>query len=436
MNGSARSGSGQGAPWGLAALLFLANSFSFVDRMVLTLLVEPIKADLEVSDTQISLLHGLAFASFYALAGLPLGYLADRSHRPRLMAIGATIWSAMTLATGLARSFPLMFAARAGVAVGEATLSPSAVSLLRDRFAPGLAARAIGIFQAGIFVGSALALILGGQILTVADRLPWPLAGLAPWRVVFVVAGLPGLVIAALMLTLREPRGVSIPADGSAPRVGAALGYVRANLRTIGWYIGGATAITILAYGVLSWMPTVLIRVHGMTQQSVGLTLGLGNLLCGVGGVLTSAWALDKALARGRRTAPAELLLLACGLLGVATVVFALAPTIAFALPAAAVLIFTQSLPYGIISASLAELVPAHLRGQIVALYLLISNLAGLTLGPLIVALFTDRLFADPSKVGLSLALLPVVTLPLACGFLLACRSALGSLHLSHEPAR
>ncbi|WP_397589994.1 MFS transporter [Sphingorhabdus sp.] len=416
--------------WGLAVLLFAANSFSFVDRMILTLLVEPIKADLGVSDTMISLLHGLAFALFYALAGLPLGWLADRAHRPRLIATGATLWSVMTIATGLARTFPAMFAARAGVAVGEATLSPSAISLLSDRFPPDKSARAIGLFQSGIFVGSALALILGGQLLGLAGQLPAPVGNMEPWRAVFVVAGLPGLVIALLVLFVAEPRarqdeGV-LRTDSSLL---SAVHHVRIHFRTLGLYILGATVVTVLAYGVLAWMPTVLVRVHAQSQQQVGLALGVANLVLGPAGVLLSAWLLDTARRNKKAAAPATLLLACCLLLGVATAAFSFAPDPTVAIAAASLLIFAQSLPYGIISAALSGLAPPGLRGQIVALYLLISNLAGLTLGPLIVATFTDRLFGKPEMVHMSLALLPLVTLPFAVAALLTCRAGLLDLH-------
>lgn len=416
-------------PWGLALLLFAANSFSFVDRMVLTLLVEPIKADLGLSDTEVSLLHGLAFALFYALAGLPLGWLADRSNRPRLIAAGATIWSAMTIATGLAKSFPAMFAARAGVAVGEATLSPSAISLLTDRFPATHAARAIGLFQSGIFVGSALALIMGGQLLTLAAQLPAPLSEMAPWRAVFIVAGLPGLAIALAMLFVHDGRRtVSGPASRSASSMQSAVGYVRGHFRVLGLFILGATGITILAYGVGAWAPSVLIRVHGFTQAQAGLTLGLANLICGPAGVVLSAWALDRARKRGQSSAPATLLIVCGALLGLATLGFALAPDSASVTVLSAILILTQSLPYGIISAALAALAPQQLRGQIVALYLLVSNLAGLTLGPLIVATLTDRVFGDPAMVYASLALLPLVVVPLALIPLFGCWRALVEL--------
>lgn len=417
--------------WSLAVLLFAANSFSFVDRMVLTLLVDPIKADLGVSDTMISLLHGLAFAAFYAIAGLPLGWLADRTHRPRLMAAGAALWSIMTMLTGLARTFPAMFAARAGVAIGEATLSPSAISLLTDRFPPEKSARAIGLFQSGIFVGSALALILGGQLLGLVGTLPAPLDTLEPWRAVFVVAGLPGLGIALLMLFVTEPRAINTKPPVAQPII-EAVQHVRAHFPILGFYILGATAVTVLAYGVLAWMPSVLVRVHGQTQQQAGLALGLANLFCGPTGVLLSAWVLDSARLKGKADAPASLLIACCMLLGAATLAFSLAPGAEFALATAVLLIFAQSLPYGIISAALSGLAPPAMRGQIVALYLLVSNLAGLTLGPLIVATFTDRLFGRPEMVHMSLALLPLVTLPVALLALFSCRNALRALGEGH----
>lgn len=410
------------APWGLAILLLAANSLSFVDRMLLTLLVGPIRAELGISDTAISLLHGLAFASFYALAGLPLGRLADSWRRPQLMAIGVMLWSLMTSACGLAANFAVMFAARTGVAVGEASLSPAAISLLSERFPKTLAARAIAVFQSGIFVGTALAMLGGGLLLAwlehaaIANIVP----SLSPWRLVFILTGVPGLFIAALLLFIHEPR--STAAVAPAPiSFRAAMAYIFSHARLYGGHFLAFTAITILAYGSISWMASALVRTHDLSTSDAGLLLGIALLIAGPLGVMSSGALVDILAKKHVASGPMITALISVVVLAVAVPMYALAPSLDAARYAAFGLAFAQSFPYGVASASLAMIAPPALRGQLVALYLMISNLVGLTLGPLLVALMTDYYFHNDSAVGQSLALLPLLTTPLALAGILIC---------------
>lgn len=411
------------APWGLALLLLAANSLSFVDRMLLTLLVGPIRTELAISDTQISLLHGLAFASFYALAGLPLGRLADTWHRPRLMATGIALWSVMTSACGFAANFGLMFAARTGVAVGEASLSPAAISLLSERFPSTMAARAIAVFQSGIFVGTALSMLGGGLLLGwfQAHPLPGPLAELSPWRSVFVIVGAPGLLIALCLLLVREPREGRLQLPGVHTSLQGTLAHVFRAGRLYGGHFLAFTAITILAYGSISWMPSVLVRVHGIATPEAGLLLGVALLVAGPLGVMSSGILVDALAKRKIASGPMLATLVSVALLAIAVPAYALAPSLEAVRIAAFGLAFAQSFPYGIASASLAMVAPPALRGQLVALYLMISNLIGLTLGPLLVAVMTDNYFRDDNSVGLSLALLPLLTTPLALAGVALC---------------
>jgi len=411
------------APWGLALLLLVANAMSFVDRMLLTLMVAPVRADLGISDTAISLLHGFAFAAFYAAAGLPLGRMADRGNRSRLMAAGVTAWSAMTMSCGFALNFGSLFLARIGVAVGEASLSPAAVSLISERFARPLVSRAIAVFQSGIFIGMALAMLGGGAMLQWFEANPatGPFEGFPPWRMAFITIGAPGLLVAALLLFVREPRRDGAGADRPPTSTRMALGYVRQHARMYAGHFLAFTAITVLAYGSLSWMATVLVRGHGVPTPVAGFKLGLALLVAGPLGVIASGILADSFAKRRLASGPMLTALVSVLLLAVATPTFALAPDLQFALAAAFLLAFAQSFPYGIASASLAVVTPDAYRGQVTALYLMISNLFGLTLGPLAVALMTDRVFMNDESVGLSLALLPLATTPLALAGLALC---------------
>ncbi len=407
------------APWSLAILLMLANTLSFIDRTLLTLLVAPIRADLGVSDTIISLLHGITFAALYAVLGLPLGRWADRGDRPRLMAGGVALWSGMTAASGLASTVAGLAVARAGVAVGEAALAPAAVSLLSDRMPRGMVARAIAIFQSGIFVGSAAALFIGGALLRTlehADRSAFGLlSSYAPWRLVFLIVGAPGVLLAVLLLFVSEPRrGVATAHRPPAVSLGETLRFLHDNRHVYGWHVIGFTAITMLAYGAMAWMPSVLVRTHGVSTATAGLALGAVLLVAAPLGVMVSGALVDRALAQGRGDGPMRVALGGVALLALAVPAFALAPSFTAAIIADVPLAFGLGFPYGIASGALALITPVHFRGQVVAIYLLVSNLIGLSTGPLLIALGTDHLFHRDAAVRYSLALLPLLTVPIA----------------------
>jgi MFS family permease len=416
--------------WGLAVLLLVANTFSFIDRTLLTLLVAPIRAELGVSDTVISLLHGLSFAALYAVMGLPLGRWADRGDRPRLMASGVALWSGMTAASGAAGSVLTLAVARAGVAIGEAALAPAAVSLLAERLPRHRVARGIAVFQSGIFLGSAAALAVGGGVLRWlehADRSGLgPFATMSPWRVVFWMVGTPGLLVALALWFVREPRRDGNreghrAADRTAPSplpLRALLAALQTHRAAYVAHLVAFTAITMLAYGVMAWMPTVLVRRHGIPTASAGLWLGSLLLVAGPLGVVASGALVDAGLAREDGEAPLRAARQGALLLGASVVAYALAPSLGLALACFVPLAFALGFPYGIASGALALITPAPLRGQVTALYLLISNLLGLSLGPLLVALATDHLFHRDSAVHLSLALLPMLLVPIAVGAL------------------
>jgi MFS family permease len=211
--------------WYALGVLFVVYLVNFVDRQILSILANDIKADLDLTDADLGFLYGTAFAIFYALFGIPLGRLADGWNRTRLLAIGLALWSAMTALSGLARNGGMLAAARVGVGVGEATASPCAYSLIADWFPPRLRGTAIGLYSAGLFVGSGLSLLLGGAIVE-SWNAAWPDGGplgLAGWQAAFLAVGLPGLLLALWVLSLREPargasEGLVAPGDPQALR--------------------------------------------------------------------------------------------------------------------------------------------------------------------------------------------------------------------------
>ncbi|MGQ0648574.1 MAG: spinster family MFS transporter [Gemmatimonadaceae bacterium] len=402
--------------WYVVGVLTLAYVSSLIDRQIVNLLVAPIRRDLGISDTQISLLMGLSFAVFYTLLGLPIGRLADAHSRRGIMAWGVAVWSIMTALCGLARTFGQFFMARVGVGVGEAALSPSAYSLLTDCFPKERLSTALSVYSSGIYVGGGLALIIGGLVINavgVAGSWTLPIVGdVPPWRSVFFIVGLPGLLIALLFLTVREParRGATaLP----VPMAEVAR-YVRDNLRTFGGHHVGMACISLAAYAANSWIPSVFVRSYGWSLPRIGLVYGMTIMCCGTLGVLAGGHHADRGLRQGRLDAKFRTCLVsAVGMLACA-VLLGVAPNALIAAVCVAPLTFFQAFAYGAAAAAVQELTPNRMRAQVSAFYLLVVNIIGLGLGPTAVALLTDYVFHDDAAVRASLTTVIVASLVMA----------------------
>ncbi|MFQ5636261.1 MAG: MFS transporter, partial [Gammaproteobacteria bacterium] len=221
-----------GKAWYAVSILVVAFIFSFIDRIIIALLVEPIKRDLGISDFGIGMLQGLAFAVFYALVGIPIGRWADRYSRRWIIGVGIFLWSVMTAGCGLAKNFWQLFLARVGVGVGEAALSPAAYSMISDYFPRHKLGRALGVYQAGAFVGAGLSFLVGGLVIRYvmgAEGLSLPLIGeVRPWQMVFFAVGFPGIAVALLMRTVGEPeRRGKLAGHGQDSAVAEVLRSVR-----------------------------------------------------------------------------------------------------------------------------------------------------------------------------------------------------------------
>src|SRR5215475_4822666 len=205
--------------WYVVFVLMVCYTLSFIDRQILGMLVDPIKRDFEISDTSVGLLQGLAFVAFYTIMGLPVGWLVDRYSRRTIIAVGVFFWSLMTAVCAMAGNFWALFAARTGVGVGEATLAPSAMSMTSDYFPKERLGGALSVYAMGIFIGSGLALIVGGEVVARVSGMPEvgvPIIGqIASWRLTFLIVGLPGLLVALLVYTVREPLRRNLLRTGS-----------------------------------------------------------------------------------------------------------------------------------------------------------------------------------------------------------------------------
>lgn len=405
--------------WYVVAVLMLAYVCSFVDRQVMALMVPAIRRDLGISDTQMSLLMGLSFALFYSFLGLPIARLADRTSRRRIIAWGIAVWSVMTALCGAARNYGQLFLARMGVGVGEAALSPPAYSLIADYFPKDRLGTAIGVYSLGIYLGSGLAMMLGGWVTgRVTEAAMWtlPLIGdIRPWQAVFVVLGLPGLILALWVGTLREPtRGAMSGGTSAAPLpLAEVVRYIKRHRRAFLGHNLGFACIAMVNYGWAYWVPTWLQRVHGWTAQHVGLYYGLWTATFGVMGVVAGGWLGDRMARSGKADAKIRVGLI--GLTGelLAGLLFLLAPTAAMEwalIPST----FFASFGFGAAAAAIQEISPVPMRAQTAALYLFVINLVGQTLGPFFVAGLTDYVYQDEMRIGSSLLVVTVAGLAAA----------------------
>jgi len=418
-----------GYAWYVVLILFLTYVVSFLDRQILTLLVEPIKADLEISDTMVSLLHGFTFAIFYTLFGLPLGRMADHHNRTRMIMGGVALWSAMTAACGFARNALMLFGARVGVAVGEATLSPSAYSIISDYFPRGKRGRAISLYSLGIFVGAGMAYIFGGLVAEFATQSVQSgsalLSRFRPWQLTFVITGSLGLPVLAMMLTVREPARQECIGDGqSRLPLKAVFAYLRRHWWVYTAMLVGNAFIALANYALFAWIPAYYIRVFDYTPREIGITFGSIILVFGTAGLLLGGILADARYRRGRLGAHYNL---AVGLtaLGIVPAMLMLAGMgEVMQLVWVAGLVFFGSVSTALVPTATQLITPNELRGQMTAIYLLLTTLIGLGLGPTVVALLVDYHFQDTMAVGRALAMTLCGTLVIAVSIMAAGRSS------------
>lgn len=402
--------------WYVVAVLLAAYTLSFIDRMILSLLVGPIRADLGISDLQMSLLMGFAFAIFYSALGIPLGWLADRRPRRGLIVAGIAAWSLMTAACALTRGYVGLFLTRVGVGVGEATLSPAAYSMLGDYFPREKLGRAMAVYSIGVPLGSGIALVAGSLVVKFVTEGPpvaLPLLGeLAPWRLTFLWVGLPGLLVAALVaLTVREPKRLGEVSE--TPR-GEFMAFLKSHPAAIAAHFGGMSLVALVMYGAMAWIPQFLHRTYGMPVPQAGLWFGVATAACGACGLLLGGWMADSMYRRGYKDAHLRVIRLNAILLVPLFIGMALAPTVGIALALMIVGMLLGTIHGGVAGAALQLITPNRLRARMVALYFLVANLVGLGLGPTAIALVTDVGFGDDAALRYGLAIVTGVALPVS----------------------
>ncbi|MFN9527624.1 MAG: spinster family MFS transporter [Pseudomonadaceae bacterium] len=410
--------------WATVAILMVAYVLSFVDRQILNLLVEPIRRDLAINDTQMSLLMGLSFALFYTVCGIPLGRVADTRSRRGLIAVGILFWSAATAACGMAKMYWQFLLCRIGVGVGEAALSPAAYSLIADSFPAERRATAISVYSMGVYLGSGLAFLVGGLVIQFASAqgdVTLPVLGeVRPWQLIFLILGVAGVFFTLLMLAIKEPvrrgagAGVAVPLS----EVGR---YIRANRRTVLLHNFGFAGLAFAGYGSAAWIPTFYIRTYGWDAGQVGIVYGCIVTVFGCLGIVFGGRLADLMAKRGRSDANMRVgLYAALGALPM-VVLFPLMDSAFWASMLLAPAVFCLSMPFGVAPAAIQEIMPNSMRGQASAIYLFVITLIGLGVGPTAVALVTDFVFADDN--ALRYSLLIVTTLAVLMSIILLAKS-------------
>ena len=395
-------------------------AFNFIDRQVLVILQEPIKAELGLSDTQLGLLTGLAFAALYVVLGLPIARYADKNNRKNVVSISLIVWSAMTALSGLAQNFIHLLLARIGVGVGEAGGSPPAHSIISDYYEPQKRATALSIYSTGVYIGVGLGFIIGGVI-----------AKEYGWRIALLALGIPGMLYSLLVyFTVKKPTKGLTDKDTSAKKDLSIMQVVSLLFKKRTFvFIAFASGFQAFGnYGVGNWLPSFLSRLHGMPIDKIGITLGLIAAFCGGLGTFAGGYLTDKFQNRGIKWycwIPALAILL--NILPALYVFFGGNLTIVIVMLSLSY--FLSALYLGPSIAITHSLVPAEMRAFSSAVLFFILNAIGLGLGPLVVGFLSDYL--EPSSGTEALRWAYLVTI--ATGLISALLYYLGSRHYDGE---
>ncbi|MBU9133411.1 MFS transporter [Burkholderia multivorans] len=410
--------------WWLVIVLFCASVVSYLDRYILSLFVGPIRAELALSDTQVSVLQGAAFALFYAVMGLPFGRLVDRYTRKNLIFVGILVWSAMTLLCGVSNSFWQLFFARMGVGIGEACLGPAAFSMIADCFPHAHRGRALATYNMSNYVGVGASLLFGGLVLASLSRANGPaflhVHGVQSWRIAFVASALPGVVLAIVVLTLSEPvrTEVMLAHDATSSSDITLWAYLRARKAAFASVYGVYALTSMIGYIIVAWAPSFYMRHFHMRPADVGLSMGVIAIISGVGGCLSSGYISDRWVTNGNPGGRFRIPLIWWPIALASVVGMTQSQDAVASFGCLGILTFGSALGLSSAPAVIQDAVPNQLRGQAAALHFIFSGLIGLSLGPTAVAIITDYVFRDASLVGVSLQ---IVIVPLSLVGFVAC---------------
>ncbi len=422
---------GQSAPWYrwyVLLFLTLAGTFSIIDRQIIALMVGPLKRDLAITDGQVGLLMGLIFVGSYTLVTLPMARFADRYSRRLIMMIGIFSWSLITALSGFAKTFTQLAILRAGVGVGEATLGPASTSMLSDYFPKHRLPLALGIMSSAPFVGVALASIVGGQVIQYLEANPmsFPVVGeLRSWQALFIIVGLPGVLLAGLMVTVKEPKRLGRSAqfsnkEGDGVPMREVLGFMAERWPFFLLHFTGLLCLATIGWGLLTWNIEFLVRVHGMTKANAGLTYGLIALFFGITGSVFAGWLASYLMSRN--VPDATLRVIRWAALGIAplTIVMPLLDITWLVIFLLCPITFIMAMPAGLATSALQAVAPNELRAQMIAFYLIFVNFLSYAIGPLVIGFVSD-VFGGGTNIRYGISMLAGVLYPTAFLCLTLC---------------
>ena len=418
--------------WWMVAVLFGIYVFSWLDRLILSMLVGFIKSDLSLSDFQIGLALGPAFALSYAIFGLPVGWAADRYARRWVIFLGVIVWAGATVAGGFAGSFEMLLICRVFVGIGEAALLPAAYSLIADGFPPDRLTFATSVFQMAGKAGSAAAFGLGGAVIAFAEILhksgPAFLGQAHQWQIVMVTVGAPGFLLALLVFTFREPKrrnaAAGLPSQNARTEPDDLAAFLRRHWRLIGLMMASFSCLAICGYSMTSWVPTYIARRFAWAPAEYGPALSLMNLVAAAS-LVVNGKIVDHLYGRGMRDVHLRFYSwLVVALLPAVFLIFYVDNAYLFlALYGVVQFVTVPFMVY--ISAVMALLAPSDLRGRLIALFMFVFNILGFGAGPALVGALTDYVFHDEARLGSSLA---IVLIAGSLAALLAMRMGLRHL--------
>ena len=409
-------------------ILTLAQIFAFIDRQIPSMLVEPIKQDFNLTDSQIALLGGAAFSIFYAIMALPIGYAVDRYKRTRVLGIGIFLWSLMTALAGLANSFGRLFGARIGVAVGEAVMAPTSVSLVSDYFPENKQGKPMGIITSGVYIGIGITLLGGGFLidyLTELGGLNLPLIGyVKPWQATFMIVGVPGLFVALGAFLLTEPKRFDekVEQDNIEGRQNVFL-HINEHKKTLLPMFGGLIFMALIFYSFTFWAPTMMIRTYNISLTEAGFFLGIITIISSITGTIFAGSVVDYLRNRNYRDAPVRAAMFAVILAFPPIVLLTFVNTeIAAWICIFIYLFFISSFaPLGLLAVSGVS--RGNVKGQLAAIHAFLMMAFGLSLGPQLTAFFTDFVFTDTNKINWSISATGALVLPISALFFKASLS-------------
>lgn len=402
--------------WGSVTVFTILYIMSYADRKLLSLLVGPIQRDLHISDFQFGMLQGFAFSLLYVVAGIPIGRLVDRKPRRMIIYLGVTFWSIFTASTGYAQNFVTLFLLRCGVGVGEATLSPASYSMMSDLFPKEKVTTAIGVYGTGVTIGGGIAFVIGGSLISLINSIDGVDLGILgtfeAWQLAFVLAGVPGLLLAFLIFTVPEPRRRGVAKTSEVTSKSELWDFMRTRKAFLLYHFIGFALVGTWSFSVSSWAPAFYGRKFGISAIEMGIGLGVYTGIFGTMGAIVGSRLVDALTKRGMQDAQMRVCawaMLAAIPFGVGGFLF---PTAIGSFALLSIMQFFLMFIVGPAVGALQLATPNQLRGQISAIYLFVVSIVGFGLGPVIVGALTDFVVGDPSKIGTSLILVILTSGP------------------------